>query len=137
MGIWKWKRTKKNGRDLRREINEDENFHLCRKCIKRFNSLEFKRNAKLIPNLYPGYLAWEDEVPKQHNMLHSDRCYYSFIKLARVRRCLLYNKSLPANYQTFWEQALLSMPHWPGFRRTEASSDELEAIEQFQANLYD
>jgi len=112
-------------------------FDMCPKCIRRFNSLRFKRNAKLIPNLYPGYTAWKDEVPKRYNLMHSWNCWYTFIHLTQVRKGLLFNGSVWPDYQTFWEHALKSIPNWPGFKRTNLPKPEVEAVKQFFDDLVD
>ena len=48
----------------------------------------------------------------------------------------MYKATQTPDYQAFWEQALHSIPRWPGFRRTKLSPQELEAIKQFQDQLF-
>ena len=119
----------------RARLLRSKKFDMCPKCIKRLNSLRFKQDAELIPNLYPGYTAWRDEVPKRYDLMHSWNCWYTFINLTRVRKGLLFNGSVWPDYQAFWERALESIPNWPGFRRTKLSKQELEAIERFHYEL--
>jgi hypothetical protein len=101
---------------------------LCAKCLGKFQQLRFDEKARCGDVLIPfNSLVWEDEEPPLDEGRHKP-CLSIIIRLFTVRRRLWQTGRVPAEMETFWKEARVLLPDWPGFRRLTLSVKEKAAL---------
>jgi hypothetical protein len=104
-------------------------FYLCRDCHAKYASLRYDPACIYSLNVMPlGSLIWPDEHPEKSFRNCCTQCLDSIRRLSHVRNQLWRDNRIAAEYRDFWEQAQLTIPNWPGFKRLSLDREQVAAL---------
>ena len=113
-------------------------FKLSPSALAEYRALTFSHDARLEISLLPlGTLVWEDEHPGGKCMLPDldDVSWKSMILLVGARTALWLDGEVPEHLQPAWDEAMLVLPDWPGFRRLTITDDQRDDVRFAQKEL--
>ena len=106
-------------------------FELCPLSLERYQELRLDQSAERIVAILPlATILWSDEYPKGEIGLPRchPQCGHAFGQLLLARHEIWTQGSPARERKKLWQQARKALPEWPGFARSETSTELRDAI---------